>query len=261
VAEKWKGDGTYFLPAGEIEPYRLWFEFLKLAMSDPEVTVDHAFYEEWGDVQNLTFKEWWGSRWRQLFAVQAGVRRLSVGEMVQDDTRSITLNIPLSGKRSDIQRQIDAFLMQGDEPNLAQQGRFQLTQGYDQGFIKQMDRARRYLRLYDFWMKHRDADRLRRVEGAARDYAAWYAKWEPKVRKKGSKLRITPIPLHYKVYASYLEERAAGKRIKQTEHHLTTRREGGDIAADDARKAIGRDLKKARNLAANVGRGEFPGRY
>ena len=31
MAKAWSGDGTYVLPARKVEPYRLWFEFLKLA--------------------------------------------------------------------------------------------------------------------------------------------------------------------------------------------------------------------------------------
>ena len=31
MAKSWAGYGTYVLPARKVEPYRLWFEFLKLA--------------------------------------------------------------------------------------------------------------------------------------------------------------------------------------------------------------------------------------
>ena len=38
--EKWSGDGTYYLPARQVEPYRLWFEFLKQAHRDQDLQVD-----------------------------------------------------------------------------------------------------------------------------------------------------------------------------------------------------------------------------
>ena len=63
------------------------------------------------------------------------------------------------------------------------------------------------------------------------------------------------------INATYLAAREAGGKIKQTEHHLTSGKDGGDLTADKARKAIQRDFTKARKIAANVGRGEFPGKY
>ena len=40
--ECWSGDGTYYLPARQVEPYRLWFEFLKQAHRDAEIQIDHT---------------------------------------------------------------------------------------------------------------------------------------------------------------------------------------------------------------------------
>ena len=41
------------------EPYRLWFQFLKLALQSKEFKVKKAKYAEWGDVQNVAFDKWW----------------------------------------------------------------------------------------------------------------------------------------------------------------------------------------------------------
>ena len=38
--ERWSGDGTYYLPARQVEPYRLWFEFLKQAHRDADIEID-----------------------------------------------------------------------------------------------------------------------------------------------------------------------------------------------------------------------------
>ena len=40
--ERWSGDGTYYLPARQVEPYRLWFEFLKQAHRDADIEIDHS---------------------------------------------------------------------------------------------------------------------------------------------------------------------------------------------------------------------------
>jgi len=48
MTERWSGDGTYYLPSRQVEPYRLWFEFLKQAHRDPDIEVDYEHYAEWG---------------------------------------------------------------------------------------------------------------------------------------------------------------------------------------------------------------------
>ena len=53
--QRWSGDGEFVLPAGFVEPYRLWFEYLKSAYADETIEVDKAHYAPWGDVANLTF--------------------------------------------------------------------------------------------------------------------------------------------------------------------------------------------------------------
>ena len=55
MQKKWSGSGTHKLPALQVEPYRLWFEFLKLAIQDPTMNVDRDHYSAWGDVENSTF--------------------------------------------------------------------------------------------------------------------------------------------------------------------------------------------------------------
>ena len=49
---------TYVVSQGK-EPYRLWFQFLKLALQSKEFKVKKAKYAEWGDVQNVAFDKWW----------------------------------------------------------------------------------------------------------------------------------------------------------------------------------------------------------
>ena len=43
--------------------YRLWFEFLKMALKEPDLQANLAmsadFYAPWGDVQGQLFDPWW----------------------------------------------------------------------------------------------------------------------------------------------------------------------------------------------------------
>jgi hypothetical protein len=249
--ERWKGDGEYVLPAGTVEPYRLWFEFLKLAATDPEVIIDEAVYADWGDFREPTFSRWWSGHWRSLFAIRSKVQRLDAGAVVGSEPDSITLTIPLSGHSDTVLAQVAAHLDR-EGVNLKRQGRFALSLGYEHGFLKQLDKARRYHRLYSYWLRHADADPRKRIERAARDYVRWYEGWEAKI-KAGSRRRVTPIPYFYKVFVGYLD---AGGRKSGTSQVLS------DMGnAENARRQIVRDIRIARKLAANVAMGVFPGTY
>ncbi|MEI6486207.1 MAG: hypothetical protein WCO11_08055 [Sphingomonadales bacterium] len=253
MTERWQGDGEFVLPAGSVEPYRLWFEYLKLAATDPELSVDDAAYHDWGDYRAVAFSRWWSEHWRSLFAVRTKVAALEPGAVVPSDSGAITLSIPLSGKTDAVLAQVTAYL--GKEGfNLQRQGRYALSLNYEQGFLKQLDKARRYLRLYGLWLRHADADPRKRIERSARDYVRWYEGWEAKIRA-GSKRRVTPLPFFYKVFVGYLDAVANG---------VTSR--GGQVAfdlgnAENARRQVVRDIKIARRLAANVAKGVFPGAY
>ena len=77
---RWRGDEEHRLPAQKVEPYRLWFEFLKLASKDPEIQIDKRFYQRWGSVDAADFDDWWSAHWRDLFSVDIGVRVCEPGE-------------------------------------------------------------------------------------------------------------------------------------------------------------------------------------
>lgn len=66
------------LPWGRIEPYRLWFEYLKFAYNHPDYKslIDNRIYESWGDVANEKFNDWWDRNWRKLFAIPASIEIL-----------------------------------------------------------------------------------------------------------------------------------------------------------------------------------------
>jgi hypothetical protein len=133
MAEKWSGDGQYYLPARQIEPYRLWFEFLKLAHVDPDVTVDYDFYADWGQFWEMSFKEWWsGDRWRTLFAVDAGVRVLEGGHTIQSDSQAIVVRLPLNKDQSETLKEVQKLLLErkaGVRFDQIEQGRFGLSEG------------------------------------------------------------------------------------------------------------------------------------
>jgi hypothetical protein len=114
MAEKWTVDGRYLLPARKVEPYRLWFEFLKLALKDPDIDVDQQFYADWRDIEGQSFNEWWrGPTWRELFAVDTfaqSVRVLEGDESIRSDDDVITVQISLKRDPAESLRDLKALL-------------------------------------------------------------------------------------------------------------------------------------------------------
>ena len=61
------------------EDYRLWFEYLRLALASKDQKVRKAFarssryYEPWGNVENIKFDQWWRQHER-LFEEHFSVR-------------------------------------------------------------------------------------------------------------------------------------------------------------------------------------------
>ena len=257
MAKSWSGDGTYVLPARKVEPYRLWFEFLKLALKDPDIKVDKRIYKSWGDVGNLTFEKWWSPNWRKLFAVETDIRVMERDETLGKSNSAIAIRVPLSLDANTAIQEVRELLFEhgiGNRDAPRVKGKFSLSEGSVQGFEKRMNTARCMLRLYEYWMKYEKADKAKRLENAALDYLDWAVDWDTKIVSKGWNRPRPYLPFCFRTHGEYVRQKKAGNRIK-----------GGAAAfegnAQDARKMIARYIRKARKIAENVASGEFPGKY
>ena len=246
MAEKWSGDGRFYLPARQIEPYRLWFEFLKLAHTDPDIVVDYDFYADWGSFWDKSFNEWWaGATWRTLFAVDASVRVLDESESIKNDGQAIVVRLPLSKDLRETLRDVQQLLEQheaGTKLKTVAQGKFRLSEGYEKGFLKYADRANFMLRLYRIWLDNADHDKRGRVKQTAVQFYEWAKHRDDMIRAKNYKLTRPMFPFAVKIYAEAILA-------------------GEDITNSDEQRQFMRYLKKARNLANNAAKGVFPGKY
>ena len=245
--KKWSGDGRYYLPARQVEPYRLWFEFLKLAASDPEQTVNYEHYADWDDFQNMSFNEWWsGERWKKLFAIDAGVRVIEDSEEFTTDATAIIVRLPLSKDPKETIKDVLKLLeLHGASARLKDtpSGRFALTEGYEKGFTKYLPQARVMLRIYRIWLLHADLQHKGRLAQTATDFVTWARSRKETIEKRGYKYTLPDIP------------DAVGAFADDVRMH-------GIVQEDDAdRKMFQTYLRKARTLAANAASGSFPGKW
>jgi hypothetical protein len=122
--------------------FRLWFEFYKLALEDPdlasEVEKSRAFYEPWGDARAQAFDRWWAEK-RHLFG-ETAVRQVN---RIGDEPDSVYLAVPLQQPLIRSMRQVKKIVearqlevakavgIEGRRTKAAGVGQFHLTPGVE----------------------------------------------------------------------------------------------------------------------------------
>lgn len=263
---KWRGDASNQLPAQQVEPYRLWFEFLKLASQDPTIKVDHTAYKSWGTYQQSDFGEWWSSqRWRQLFSVSVGVRVITSSSEMQHGDGNLIISIPLYQDKRISLSQVRRLLDEKDAgPQLSKMPKGQFffnVGGGDDGhiispsvrFLRNLPKVRLLMHLYRFWLKHPDLDEKKRLKAMSKDYFAWADAWNRKVRERKWKRPLVEIPTALAEYVRYLEKRGSRQRLALYKYN--------EADIPNSRRQVARYLLKARRIADNVAQGIFPGVY
>ena len=274
----WSGTDGRKLPAQQVEPYRLWFEFLKLAIQDPDIEVNRSIYEPWGDVENLTFDRWWSQHWRQLFAVDVGVYEVqpadarAVLRSIEQDQDGILIRIPLYQDLKRSLAQVEALLAAPERDARPSSllrnmpaGQFHLVVGEGNDgdlihpstkFLRNLPNVRLLLNLYRFWVSHADLGKTDRIERTTLSYFAWADGWNRKVKQKNWKRPLIRVPDSVRDYHTYLTFRGnERKQVKLYQRPITLPDQ------TNARRQVDRYLTKARRLATNVGSGVFPGKY
>jgi hypothetical protein len=83
---------------------RLWFEFYKLALDDPDLQanleVSRSIYEPWGNCRGVKFDAWWRTH-SDLFST-----RVEVATSVRQDPQILTVAIPLNQPASMIRKEV-----------------------------------------------------------------------------------------------------------------------------------------------------------
>jgi hypothetical protein len=250
------------LPAKKVAPYALWFDFLKDACSDPDVKVSKEVYQAWEPYADASFIAWWPSH-AHLFAVDFSVRvckPMDCSKICADD--EVVVRIPLYQNKNRSLQEVSKILDDhgaSDRLRNMRQGEFQLTVGVSKDgqiihpstrFLRNLAKIKLYSFIYTCWLKYpglEPADRLEETTMLFRDFVQ-------KVRDvEAFPQEDLELPSCFTEYAKYIDARGTRIRIPQREHQNL------DVAAN--RRQIARYIQKARRIAANVGRGVFPGEY
>ncbi len=101
---------------------RLWFECLQICHSQSEYSENlkksKDFYDEWGDVTNIRFDDWWKER-RSIFD-DVYVREVN---RVSKSSNTITLSIPLNEKISVITTEVKKIVEKRQTEKLIEMGK------------------------------------------------------------------------------------------------------------------------------------------
>ena len=205
--------------------YRLWFEFLKLGLTQTKFTKkEKEFYLDWGDVLSYkNFDEWWKSK-GHLFGDIKVERGYSKSEY------SINIKVPLTQPKSTSLKQIDQII---EEEFDKRYGR-KLTPQEKTNNIKIPHKKYpnsgqpKYETLQDTLIIYRDV---------------WIKKAHT---KKGSQEFLVDCINHFK-------NRKFNKRVpdflREQEDNLNTLRN------------LNRTIKRGEDIIKNVKSGVFPGKY
>lgn len=262
MSKKWKGDEIHLLPALQVEPYRLWFEFLKLAEQDGELTVDKTIYSAWGDYRSSDFKKWWKTYWRSLFATSIGT--FEITDSIPSATARLNVSLPLNQDPTQTLNQVRQLLKDrgaGQKLKSMRHGQFELSVGTVNGrkvdpstrFLRNLPKVRLLMHLYRFWLQFPDHDERRRLEETAKAYCRWAGDWNRKVTERKWKRDKIEIPTALSEYVMFLERRGGRRRVSLVDENETD--------APNHRRQLARYIRKARRIAANAAAGEFPGTY
>jgi hypothetical protein len=94
---------------GELQPYRVWFDYLKTCLLDKELSkkIDKEYYKTWNlsEIKNSTFNKWFKTH-SGLFTSKGTIKIVSK----ISNPQAITIEIPTNFKIKEIQREIPKLL-------------------------------------------------------------------------------------------------------------------------------------------------------
>ena len=243
--QTFSSDYVHALPKGRREPYRLWFEYLKLAHKLIPDQVNRDYYADWGVGADTDFDDWFELNWQTLFAIPANVAIIeNEGDYKSSeaDANSIVVRISKTGsttqKIDDLRKLIDATFGKKAIKNNAKP-KFEITAKRNVHYPSLRQKLR-FLEMYQQKMT---------VEETTLHYLEWATAWNIKVGAKSS--RKTQIPKSISRFGRELREhredlKRLGRAKKSPEYNA-------------ARSDMVRFLKSARKVMSNTAAGRFPG--
>lgn len=238
-------DFRHALPKGKREPYRLWFEYLKIADVLIPDKIDRSYYADWGDITEFPFDEWFEKNWRMLFAIPASVTILQTLDdfrAAEADEDCVVIKISRAGtttqKLDDLKKLIEAQF--ADKKAIkVEKPKYEISAKRSVHFPS----LRAKLRFLEIFQTQKT------VESTTLRYLEWAEGWNAKFAKRSSRRVSVPksITRFGKSLRAYQAEITRLGRVKKTPEY------------NAARSDMVRFLKSAEKIMLNTAQGSFPG--
>jgi hypothetical protein len=218
--------------AARKEAYRLWFEYLKVAIQSPDKKVKSAllvsepYYRPWQMAGAAKFDSWWADH-QSLFDEKYIVRELAHGEMAMDPN-ALLLEVPLTQSPTILTRKVKAIIQAAYErrAKTERKGKTKATAYYHmtEGAEPKLDAVREMLSIYrDVYLKNPKLRGEKLLEAVHKYY----------LNRKNKKWAKIPMPF---LPGPYEDKERVLRNIR-------------------------RYIQKAETVVLNVARGQFPGEY
>lgn len=223
------------------EAYRLWFEFLKRALTDKSVTVNRKLYVSWGDVGSYAFDRWWREIGSE--AIQLGGKAVTLVKTAShDDKNAFLVSVPKSLTSTDAANKLRKLLIDLNHTPIRTGKGLRVNDSVELRFAT----YRGWLHTYD--CNRKLIDEIEKASGKRKPL-------------KGRQL-LAAVRKFYLERSERLKN--ANRRIDALPHPLFTG--GAEVDADKidvlasatAISAVLRYLDEANKLIANVAIGKFP---
>jgi hypothetical protein len=219
---------------GELQPYRVWFDYLKTCLLDDKLNkkIDKVYYKSWNlsEVKNSTFNKWFKTH-SSLFTSKGTIKIVS--KII--NSQAITIEIPTNFKIKEIQREIPKLLK--DKVNKST-SRFVLT--HQRKHIKTIA-LDSFLIAWKFKQKFKSYS----------NEEIWDLTDEEIERRQQ---RVSKLVKEGKLRRRKLQGIGSGKGQSKLNAKSTT-------AYNNKSIIISRNINKTSKILLNVCMGKFPGEY
>ena len=219
------------------EAYRLWYEFLKRALTDKKVKVNKAFYKEWGDVENTHFRIFWERMGDKLLA-SPHVELTSKGAV----KGKVAVSVPMSLTPTQAANELRELLIEHYE-DIKHTPKLERSFALAEGKEMKVSTYRAYLRTYDIWQKLlANGNKEASGKELLREVRLFYLARTEKYGRTNRKVEGIPAAL----------------LNGMTVNPLTGKQANYSGEEKEAIRAIKRYLDIANKTIANVAVGKFP---
>ena len=228
---------------GELQPYRVWFDYLKTCLLDEKLNkkIDKEYYKSWNlsEIKNSTFNKWFKTH-SGLFTSKGTIKIVSK----VSNPQAITIEIPTNFKIKEIQREIPKLLK--DKVNKST-SRFVLT--HQRKHIKTVA-LDSFLIAWNFKQKNKD----KKLEEIWELTNNKINERQNKVLKGGKGISIQKLVEQGKLRKRQLQ----GVGSSNKKFGLKS---GKNQKLQNKSVMISKNILKASNILENVCNGNFPGDY